>query len=275
MHARIVAIAVVLASTPALAQEAEPRVWLLDFTINTEIGLDRGDAGERVSVAPDLSFVTRGFPRIEIVHSSAGITGFHGLFPGTSFCVRGAVCDLYESSVYHNAGQQFSYTVRSHAVDDDPSAGLNRVALSVTAGLIANNFDPFTLAAKLGVRGSFVTSSFLQLQVLPNVQFVITEQGESQPHRLFAPLTLTVVPAEKVTLQLETGIAAPFDDFEQNLVVPVGLNLDVTTGNGVDFLASFTVPAAHGGDAVGLTGVDARVVTVGLRWSKFLGGGGE
>lgn len=275
MHARLAAIAVLLASTPALAQQAEPRVWLLDFAVHTEIGLDRGDAGERVSVAPDLGIVTRGFPRIELVHSSAAITGFHGLVPGTSLCVRGAICDTYESSVYHNAGLQLSYTVRSHAIDDDPSAGLNRAALSVTAGLIANNFDPFTLAAKLGVRGSFLTSSFLQLQVLPNVHFVITEQGESQPHRLFAPLTLTVVPAEKMTLQLETGIAAPLDDFEQNLVVPVGINLDISGGNGVDFLASFTFPAAHGGDAVGLTGFDARVITVGMRWSKFLGGATE
>jgi hypothetical protein len=38
---------------------------------------------------------------------------------------------------------------------------------------------------------------------------------------------------------------------------------------------SFTLPAAHGGDAVGLTGFDARVVTVGLRWSKYLGGAPE
>ena len=275
MHARIVAIAVVLASTPAQAQEAEQRVWLLDFSVHTEIGLDRGDAGERVSVAPDLSIVTRGFPRVELVHSSAAITGFHGLLAGTSLCVRGAVCDTYESSVYHNAGLQFSYTVRSHAVDDDPSAGLNRAAFSVTGGIIANNFDPFTLAAKLGVRGSFLTSSFLQIQVLPSAHLVITEQGESQPHRLFAPITFTVVPADKVTLQLETGIAAPFDDFEQNLVVPLGLNLDVTSGSGVDFLASFTLTAAHGGDAVGLTGFGARVVTVGLRWSKYLGGATE
>jgi hypothetical protein len=275
VHARLAAIAVVLASTPALAKEAEPRVWLLDFTVTTEIGLDRGDAGDPVSVAPDLSLITRGFPRIEIVHSSAAITGFHGLLPGTSLCVYGDVCDVYESSVYHNGGLQLSYTLRSHAVDDDPSAGLNRAAFSVTAGVIANNIDPFTLAAKLGVRGSFLTSSFLQIQMLPSVHLVMTSQGERPPHRLFAPVTFTVVPAEKMTLQLETGIAAPFDDFEQNLVIPVGLNLDVTTGNGVDFVASFTLPAAHGGDAVGLTGLDARVVTVGLRWSKYLGARNE
>ncbi len=274
MHARIVAIAVVLAASPTFAQEAEPRVWLLDLTIQTEIGLNRGDAGDPVSVAPDLSIVTRGFPRVELVHSSSAITGFHGLIPGTSLCVSGDVCDGYDSSIYHNAGLQLSYTVRSHAIDDDPSAGLNRAAFSVTAGLIANNIDPFTLAAKVGVRGSLVTTRFMQLQLLPNAHFVVTEQGESQPHRLFVPFTITVVPAEKVTLQLETGIAAPFDDFEQNLVVPVGINLDIT-GNGVDFLASFTLPAAHGGDGIGLTGLDARVITVGLRWSKYLGGGAE
>lgn len=269
-----IVVASLLVSSAAFAQPAEPRVWLLDLTVQTEIGLHRGDAGDPVSVAPDLSILTRGFPQVEIVHSSSAITGFHGLIPGTSFCVHGDTCDLYDASVYHNAGLQFAYTVRSHA-PDDPDDSINHFAFSVSAGLLANNFDPFTLAAKLGVRGSYVTSDFVQLQLLPSVQLALTEQEGAATHRLFVPLTLTVIPTEKVTLQLETGIAAPFDGFEENVQVPVGVNLDLSNGSGTSVLASFTLPAALAGDAIGLDGLDARVLTVGIRWSKFLGGQAE
>ena len=105
---RSAVVVILLLSSVAHAQP-EPRVWLLDLTIQTEIGLNRGDAGNPVSVAPDLSILTRGFPQVEIVHSSSAITGFHGLIPGTSFCVHGDLCDVYDASVYHNAGLQFAF----------------------------------------------------------------------------------------------------------------------------------------------------------------------
>lgn len=271
-----VALLGLLVSSVADADEGLPpvepvepaRVWLFDLTVQTEIGLYKGEAGNPVSVAPDLSLVTRGVPQLEVVHSSAAITGFHGMLLGTSLCVSGSLCDLYQPSVYHDGGIQLTQTIRSHAAGDD---GFNQTALSVTGGVIANNYDPFALALKLGVRGSFLSTSSIQLQIVPNVHVALAER-ETQEDRLFVPVTVAMLPSEQVTLQLETGIAAPFDGFADNLQVPLGVNVGIAGGSGIDLVASFTFPAIYGGDAVVVSGRDARVLTVGLRWSKLLGG---
>jgi len=270
-----IAVLGLLVSSVAAAEEALPpvepvepaRLWLLDVTVQTEIGLYKGEAGNPVSVAPDISLITRGVPQLEIVHSSAAITGFHGMLLGTSLCVSGDVCDLYDPSVYHDGGIQLTHTIRSHAGDD----GLDPAALSVTGGVIANNYDPFAVALKLGVRGSYLTSNLIQLQLVPSVHVALAER-DTQEDRVFVPVTVTVMPSEKLTLQLETGIAAPLDGFADNLQVPIGANLGIAGGSGIDLVASFMFPAVYGGDAVVVTGRDARVLTVGLRWSKFLGG---
>lgn len=253
---------------PPVEPARPARTWLLDVAVRTEIGLYAGEAGDPISVAPDVSLLTSGFPQLEVVHSSLAITGFHGVLLGTSLCVSGDVCDAFSPSVYHDGGVQLSHTLRSH-VDDD--GALRQAGLSATAGLIAHALDPFALAVKLGLRGSYVTTDLVQLQIVPNVHVAVTER-DTQPDRLFVPVTMTVMPTDTFTMQLEAGIAAPLDGFADNLQVPVGVNLDITVGRGVDLLASFTFPAVHGGDAVLVTGTDARVLTLGLRWSKFLGG---
>ena len=265
VNARYALIAL-LAPSVAYAEE-DARIWLLDLTITTEIGLYDDSAGDPISVAPDLSLLTKGAPQIEIIHSSAALTGFHGIPLGTSFCVAGDGC----GDVYHNAGLQLGYTVRSHAGGDD---GLNATALSLTAGLLANNFDPYDFSLKLGVRGSYVTSGYIQFQLVPNVHIPLDDRDE-RDDRLFVPFTVTMVPSESVTLQLETGMATSFDNAGDNLQIPVGINLDIVGNNAVDVLLSFSFPAAYGGDGVGVTGFDARVATVGLRFSKFLGGTNE
>jgi hypothetical protein len=268
VHARIaLGLFGLLAAAPASADDGEPHPWLFDLTLHTEIGLSKGDAGNPVSVAPDLSILTKGFPQIEIVHSSSAITGFHGLIRGTSLCVSGDGCDAYEPSAYHNGGLQFSKALRSHG---DGREVVNKTAFGVVVGLIANAIDPFALALKVGVRGSYLTSDLIQLQIAPAVHLGLS-QRDAQEDRVFVPVTMTVLASTELAMQIETGITGPFDAFSDNLQVPVSLNLDITADSGVALIASFSLPAAVAGDAVAITGIDARVLTVGVRWSKFVG----
>ena len=256
-------VIIALAATPAYADE-EPRVWLLDLTATAEIGMYADlDTGEPLSIAPDISLLAIDVPQFEIVHSSHAITGFHGALLGTSFCVRGDTCD----GVYHDAGFQVTKAVRTHR---NSSGELNPTALSITGGAVAYDFDPFMMSAKLGMRGSYVTSSLLQFQIVPAVHIALNKR-DAQPDRVFVPVTATVVASAAVSIQFETGIASTLDEFSDHLAIPVGANLDISSGE-TSVVASITFPAAYGGDAVAVTGMDACVITLGLRWSKFLGG---
>lgn len=250
-------------ASPAVADD-EPRVWLLDLSASTEIALyENADAGDPISVAPDISLLAADVPQIEVVHSSQGITGFHGMLLGTSFCVHGDAC----GDLYRDVGIQVTQMLRSHA---DPSGEINQAALAITGGLVAYAFDPFALAAKLAVRGSYVTTGLMQFQIVPSIHVAANER-DTQPDRVFVPVTATVIGSEAVTFQLESGIASTVDGFADHLVVPLGASLEITNG-GMSLLANFTFPAMYGGHAVGITGTDARVLTLALRWSTFLGG---
>jgi hypothetical protein len=252
----------------ALARVAHAeRPWLFDVTLSTEIGLDSGNAGEPVSIAPDIGVLTKG-PRIEIIHSSVALTGFHGLPRGTGLCVSGDLCDALE--FYHTGGIELSYVLRSHARGDSLADGINHTAIAVHGGLIANTFDPFALSLKLGVRAGYLTNDYVHFELVPSVHVALTER-DAQGDRIFVPFTTSILPSTDWSLQLETGIAGPLDGFEENVQVPLGLNITVRSNERVELLASYSFPAVLGGDAID-AGFDARVLTVGLRWSKFLGG---
>lgn len=250
-----------LAGSPA---HAESRIFLVDLTITAEIGLYDDNAGEPVSVAPDLSLLTEGLPQLEIIHSSYATTGFHGIPLGTSFCVTSESCD----SAYHNTGVQLSYAIKSHGAAGG-TQDISQTAFAAFLGFLVNDFDPFASSVKAGLRASFVTTNALQLQLAPNIHVPLDDR-DVRDDRLFVPFTLTV-PSVPFTAQLETGVTFPFDRVSEGLQIPLGLNISYATGDSAAVLASVSFPAMYGGDDLGATGLDARVLTVGLRWSKFTG----
>jgi hypothetical protein len=146
---------------------------------------------------------------------------------------------------------------------------ISQTAIAIFGGVLANNFDPIDISAKLGVRVSFVTTGLLQLQLAPNIHIPIDDR-DTRDDRLFVPFTLTV-PSAPFTAQLETGVTFPFENTSDYLQIPAGVNLIYATSDAASVLASVSFPALYGGDGIGTTGLDARVVTLGLRWSKFLG----
>jgi hypothetical protein len=258
---RIAVLSCLLAGSLA---HAESRIYLVDLTLTAEIGMNDDAAGEPVSIAPDLSLLTEGLPQLEIIHSSYATTGFHGIPLGTSFCVTSDSCD----DVFHNTGVQLSYAIKSHGAAGG-TQDISQTAIAVFLGFLLNDFDPIDTSAKAGLRASFVTTGALQLQLAPNIHIPIDDR-DGRDDRLFVPFTLTV-PSVPFSAQLETGVTFPFDRVSDGLQIPVGLNISYATGDNAAVLASVSFPAMYGGDDVGQTGFDARVVTVGLRWSKFVG----
>jgi hypothetical protein len=263
-----IALALLASSSVAVADDGG-RPWLLDITVQAEIGLDKDAAGDPVSVAPDIGLLGAGLPRFEIIHSAEAFTGFHGIPRGTSACVYGDVCDAV--GAYHSSGLQISKVVRSHAKGPTIFDGIRHTALDVHGGLLAYDFDPFALALKLGLRASYLSDDLIQIQLVPSVHIAVTER-DLLGDQLFVPLTVGVLASPQVTLLLETGIAAPFDGFADNLRVPLGLNLNIIANERVSFFVGFSATAVHGGDAIALTGFDARVLTVGISWKRIVNG---
>lgn len=258
-------IAALLLLVGSLAHADENRVFLLDLTVTAEIGLYDDSAADPFSIAPDLSLSAEGVPQIEIIHSSFATTGFHGIPLGTSFCVSGDNC----GDAYHNGGIQLTYALKTHGAAGG-TQDISQTAIAVFGGLLADNFDdPFRASAKLGLRASFVTTGFLQLQLAPNIHVPLNDRS-TRNEQLYVPFTLTI-PSQPFSAQLETGVAFPFSHIDETFQIPAGVNLIYASTDSASVFASVSFPALLAGDTFEPHGLDARVLTVGLRWSKFLG----
>jgi hypothetical protein len=248
---------VALGVAPALADETAPAPATAPteqltapkgkLVINAffELNLSKDAVGKPISISPDVWYGITDDLTLGLVHSSVGATGLLGGV-GDALCLRGKM-DGCADGVYSGVGLDVRYRLKA--------------PLSLDAGLYATDFDPFSLALKIGASGRWKFGK-LALEVQPSIFFGLTER-DTNKELLVIPVTAAFEVATSFELALQVGLATPFDGAGDNFKIPVSLGARYQVNGHLGVGLVFSLPAVAGGDMVESTGFDARTITLG------------
>src|SRR5690606_5212185 len=160
------------------------------------------------SFAPDVWYGLTDELSLGLVHSASGTTGLFG-GTGSSLCLTGDNngCD----GVYRNVGLAARYNL----LDQD-------LALAVTGGLHARDFDPFQLALQVGVSGRWLAGP-VALLFDPNLFVGITERDAGNEEVLALPVAAMYDATDSLAVGLQTGVVLPFADVGNLWQLPLSL----------------------------------------------------
>jgi hypothetical protein len=219
-----------------------------------------GEAGNPLSIAPDVWYGINNSLSAGIVTSIHGVTGFWGGaiggLAGTGLCLSGEP-DLAEgviagcNNTFDNAGLEGMYALAS--------GGSLRVALD--AGIHAirldpgEDIDPF-IDAKLGLRGMW-RSGKIGVGFAPSLFFALTERGDppdgaNNNDQLFLPVDVGFMVTPALALGVQSGIAGSLQNFGEDYVVPVALGGVFNINAKMVLAAAFSLDRVTGGTPEGV-----------------------
>jgi hypothetical protein len=223
-----------------------------------EMNLSADAAFKPFSIAPDLWYGASDKLTVGLVHSFLGATGIMGGF-GSSLCLAGASGGC--QGVYNNVGVDARYQLK------DGGFGV-----AFDGGLFVRDFDPFQLAAKLGIVGRWRPSpaSKLAVDISPNLFFGLTGRdggggmGDvTNKEVLTLPATLLYAAGAKLALAFQLGLVLPFENAGKTFFIPVSVGADYMLSKRASVDGAFTVLHLAAGDDAGGKGFDVRTFTLG------------
>ena len=202
-----------------------------------EANLSKTMAWKPVSLSPDVWYGATDELTLGLVHSSVGATGFLGGV-GDSLCLTGSSNGC--AHFYQDVGLDARYRLTTPFVVD--------------AGLFVRNFDPFWLAAKVGVGGRWVFDKVV-LEANPSLFFGFTHRSPLNKDTFYLPLTASFEVVDKLDLSLQSGVQLQLEQTSDNYRVPVSLaaryQINPRFGAGLAFTLPFLIgpsAAPHGFD---------------------------
>lgn len=223
-----------------------------------EMNLSADAAFKPFSIAPDLWYGASDKLTVGLVHSFLGATGIMGGF-GSSLCLAGASGGC--QGVYNNVGVDARYQLT------DGGFGV-----AFDGGLFVRDFDPFQLAAKLGIVGRWrpKPTSKLAVDISPNMFFGLTGRDggggmgdAANKEVLTLPATLLYGAGAKLALAFQLGLVMPFENAGKTFFIPVSFGADYMVSKRTSIDAAFTLLRLVAGDDAGASGADARTFTLG------------
>lgn len=234
--------------TPTVAPDA------VEARLTLELGLNEDNAGDPISVSPDVRYGVSEALDVGLIHSTEAVSGFAGFQSGASLCVAGSpLCETL--GVYHNLGVEGRYALE---------AG-RPWWLAGAAALLANQLDPFRLAVKLGVSTGWAFD-WLVIELSPNLQISLTERPTSLDV-LGIPARVAVGPP-RLHVGVQTGGFSSLDgQVLDNVHVPLAAEVESELSASLAVGIGFALPALYGGKAVAQTGFEARTLSLQIRFT--------
>lgn len=202
-----------------------------------EANLSKSAAFKPVSLSPDLWYGATDELTLGLVHSSVGATGFLGGV-GDSLCLVGKSDGC--AHFYQDVGLDARYRLIAPLVID--------------AGLFVRSFDPFWLAAKIGLAGRWRFDKAI-IEVNPSLFLGFTHRDPLNKDTFFLPVTASYQVMDKLDLSLQTGVQVRLEQASDNYRIPLSIaaryQFDSHFGAGLAFtLPMLIAPSAapHGFD---------------------------
>ena len=204
------------------------KIRITGQTVN--IGLFPDNAGKPISLSPAVYYGVSDKLTVGLTHDrgttwltprpSVGITIIDvGGFPvpslqGPGICVTGE--DGGCGKVYNNIGVDALFGVSQDA----------KMGLAVHGGLDVNAFDPFVLALRAGVLGQYVVNDKISVAFDPRINVGVTERDFGNKESIDIPLWLWFKATNQVSAYVHSGFASTFEDFGDNVAIPLGLGVN-------------------------------------------------
>jgi hypothetical protein len=209
-----------------------------------EANLSKSQSFKPVSLSPDIWYGATDELTLGLVHSSVGATGFLGGV-GDSLCLSGKSNGC--AHFYQDVGLDARYRLVAPFVID--------------AGLFVRNFDPFWLAAKVGVGGRWLFDK-VTLEVNPSLFFGFTHRDPFNKDSFNLPITVSYEVMDKLDLSLQSGAQLQLENTSDNYRVPASLAARYQFTPRLGAGLAFTLPYLIGPSAAP-HGFDVRTLMLG------------
>jgi hypothetical protein len=225
--------------------------WLLGVT--AELNLSADQVGKPFSLGPDVWYGETDHLTVGLVHTAAARTGFASGY-GSSLCLSGQSNGC--AHVYDNVGLVARY---------EPSHGA--LAWAFDGGVLAQSFDPFQLALKLGATAHWQAGA-AAIEAAPALFVGVTNRepvgGKANLDAIELPITCFYGFAPRLTGSLQSGVALPLQHTGAAWAIPLSLGAHVLATDKLRVSLAFSLTHLVGGDAFKTTsGVDGRALTLG------------
>ena len=217
--------------------------------LSVQINLSKSLVAKPIAIQPDIAYGVMPKLDVGIYHSSMGLSGFWGGFPGGGICVTGA--DNGCAKAFNGPTG-----ILAHYLLTDNG----KLAIAADAGLVLRVFDPFAIGAKVGIDGHFIAGKIM-VGFNPNIGIGITKRSEGGgKEQINVPVSLMFMASPKLAAGLQTGISGPLDGFGDGYVIPVSLGAMFNATPNIMAGASFNLLRVAGFEGPGAA--DLRSLTV-------------
>jgi hypothetical protein len=213
------------------------------------IDLSKGLVGKPISLSPDVWYGVTDDLTIGLVHSTVGTTGLLYNF-GNSLCLSGKSDGC--ANVYQNVGADVRYRLMA--------------PLSLDAGLLVRDTNPFEVAIKIGASGRWhFGKAAVELQ--PNVAIGLNKRSATMTSAgnsdiLTVPVTGSYEVADKLELALQLGLSLPFEHTGDTYAFEAALGARYQVNHHLGLGLTFALPALASGSS-GLKAFDFRTIMLG------------
>jgi hypothetical protein len=156
---------------------------------------------------------------------------------GAGICITGEENGC--PKVYDNIGLDAIYSIKAE-----------KFSLAGHGGLDIFSFDPMILQLRAGVLGQYMASDKIGIVFDPRIRIGLTERDVNK-EAIDVPVWFWFHANEKLAAYLHSGLNSTFENFGDNLIVPVGVGANYSLNDkltvGADF--HFVNLLGEGGDA--------------------------
>jgi hypothetical protein len=208
-----------------------------------------GKAFEPISIAPDGYYGVNDRLEVGAVTSWYGVTGFWsgamlGVAP-SGLCVSkkpAAEGGIGCGKRFDNAGGEVHYALLREG----------SLQMAAGGGLHALHFDPFSLAAKVGVKGMW-RAGRIGLSFAPSLFVGLTKRhdppdGTGNKESIQFPIEVTFAALPQLLVGLQSGVRGPVDGFSKAYSVPAALGAVYLINAQVMVGGAFSFERVAGGD---------------------------
>lgn len=218
-----------------------------------QVGLVKENAGDPLSIAPDVWYGINNKLSAGVVTSAQAQTGFWTGLAGTGLCVSGDGCN---DKVFDNIGAEALYALKA-----DPSLGF-----AADFGLHALALDPLFMDVKLGVKGMWRSGS-IGIGFAPSVLIALTKRGDEGGNndQINIPVDVSYMLSPKLHIGVQTGIYSTLQNFGDVYGVPLALGALFILSPKINVAAAFSLDRVTGGSPEGVDGpgaADTRSLSV-------------
>jgi opacity protein-like surface antigen len=223
--------------------------------VNLGVGMSKENAGDPISLSPDIWYGVSDQLSVGLTHSIYGLTGFWsgallGIL-GPSLCLSGDGC----GDAYDVGAVQAKFGLKQDA----------SMAFAAVGGLAYGISDPFTLSLRAGVEGVW-RSGKIGVHFTPSIYIGLNERDAGNKESLHVPVSVMFAANPQLQVGVQTGIQGPLDGFGDSYSIPLGLGAIYMVNPNIMAGGAFMLERVAGFE--GVDAADLRSLSVFVGWMK-------